>query len=72
MNNWRTHDDQDVILTIDDLNNMYAIWLERKQKCYKVSFIFKDILMNKTKQELIDLLNLTKCEVEFVNIYNTL
>ena len=30
------------------------------------------LLMNKTKQELIDLLDLTKCEVEFVNIYNTL
>jgi len=69
---WRTHDDQDVILTINDLNNMYAIWLERKQKCYKASFIFKDSLMNKTKQELIDLLNLTKCEIEFVNIYDTL
>jgi len=69
---WRAHGDQDVALTIDDLNNMYAIWLERKQKCYKASFIFKDSLMNKTKQELIDLLDLTKCEVEFVNIYNTL
>jgi hypothetical protein len=69
---WRTHDDQDVILTINDLKNMYAVWLERKQKCYKASFIFKDSLLNMQKNELVNYLDKIQCELKFVEFLNTL
>jgi hypothetical protein len=69
---WRAYDDSYITLTLTDLQNIYNIWLLRKHKVYRASFVLKDSLTSKTKQDIVNLLDKDNLKIEFDNIYNSL
>ncbi len=69
---WRDYNDNYQTLTLQDLQNIYNLWLLRKNKVYQASFILKDSLPTKTEEEIVNLLDINNLETEFNNIYNGL
>lgn len=69
---WRDYNDNYQTLTLDDLQNIYNLFLLRKSNIYQASFILKDSLPTKTKNEIVNLLDINNLETEFNNIYSGL